>query len=184
MKLAGHTFDEPNKEYCVLPRPDGNDLVFISQAILDYAEFERLCPDPVPPGVIRPGKKREVNTNDPGYLRQVANKAERRIHWIVLTSLKATPELEWETVDMGDPKTWANYLEELKAAHFSAIEIQRIQSSAFIANSLVEGRVQEARENFLRGLEEEANRISSQSTEQDSTPNGQPAKGSESSPVT
>lgn len=178
MKLAGHSFEEPNKEYCVLPR-SGQDVVFVAQAILDYSEFERLCPDPIPPHVIRPGKSKEANLKDPTYLQQVALKAERRIDWIVITSLKATPGLVWETVDFSNPKTWGNYRDELKAAHFSSIEIQRIQSAAFMANSLVEARVQEARENFLRGLAEEAEATSSQPTEQISTPSGERVNASE-----
>lgn len=176
MKLQGHSFDSPNVEYCVLPR--GKDsVVFTAVAILDYDEFEKLCPEPDPPSVIKPGKGKQANYQDPEYLQSMADRSNKRLAWMVLKSLQATEGLVWDTVDMGDHKTWLNYKKELKEAHFSQTEIQRIENAVYTANSLNEARVQEARENFLHGLEEEEKQRSGLHTDQNSSQSGEPANG-------
>lgn len=177
MKLQGHTFEQPNREYCVLPRGEGKPVVFIAEAIIDYDDFETFCPEPKAPEVIKPGGVKETNFKDDGYLQAVANRATRRLAWIVITSLKATPGLEWDTVDFTDCKTWENYKKELKLAKFSHVEIQRIENAVFAANSLNEARVQEARENFLLGLAELEEQSSGHLTEPNSSQSGDPAKG-------
>lgn len=174
MKIEGHTFDRPNTVDCYIPR-NGKVIVFTAQAVLDYDEFDRLCPVPKPPVKILPGGGREPNAKDPTFLISAAQHAERKLAYLVLKSLEATPNLKWDKVDLQDPKTWLRYPQELKAAFFSEVEIQRIQNAVFEANSLSEARIQEARENFLRGKAEEAQDTSSLPSELNSTLNGEPA---------
>lgn len=149
MKLEGYNFEKPNEEVVVIPREE-KDVVFRCSAILDYSEFEAICKPPQPPEVVKPGGKREVNTEDEGFLEQAKKHAERRIHWLILKSLQATPGLEWSTVDMNNPKTWENWREEMRQAYFTDVEIGMVQQGVFSANSLNEERLEEARRNFLQ----------------------------------
>lgn len=154
MKLPGHTFEKPALVYCILPR-DETSVVFICGPVLDYDEYETLCPIPKPPIQIHKGGVKIPDLQDETYLQQVSIRSDTRINYIVLKSLEYTTDLEWETVDMGDPKTWGNYIQELKDCYFTTTEVQRIQNACFEANSLSEARVEEARANFFAGLEEE-----------------------------
>ena len=175
MKLSGHTFDEPAVVYCVLPKDD-NPAVFKCGPVLDYDEYEALCPLPKPPTQIRKGGVKVPDLQDETYLQQVSDRSNQRINYIVLKSLSYTEDLEWETVDMGNPKTWGNYLKELKDCYFTKTEVQRIQNSCFEANSLSESKVEEARANFLAGLEEVKAELSSGPTlAQETTSSGEVA---------
>ena len=175
MKLTGHTFSEPNIEICVIPRADGNDVVFKAQAVLDYDDFEKYCPEPQPPEIRKPGQGLVKNYEDATYLAEMQKRSSYRMAWTILKSLEATEGLKWETIEKDKPKTWENYKKELTESFFSTVEIQRIQNAAFNANALNESRVQEARENFLRGQAEARKDTSGQPTEPNSTPSGKPA---------
>ena len=154
MLLNGEKIEGPNVEVLVLPRGNNRpDVVFHFQAIIDNSPFEKMCPMPQPPVRIMKGGKKDPNFEDAGYKSEVALYHEKRIAWIVLESLKATPGLAWETVKADDHTTWIGYEKELKESGFSYIEVQRIQNSAFSANSLNESLVEEARKSFLLGLE-------------------------------
>jgi hypothetical protein len=158
MKLHGQKIDGPNVEIIVLPRGnDKPDIIFRAQAILDSKEFDKLCPVPEPPGRIMKGGKKELNFNDSAYQAEMRRYADKRVAWMVLESLKATEGLEWETVTLNDHTTWLKYEDELKAAGFSYIEVQRIQNGVFTANCLNEAKVEEARQNFLHGLTDQSN---------------------------
>ncbi len=154
MKLSGHTFDSPSVVYCILPR-DGDSIVFKCGPVLDYDEYEALCPVPKPPIQIHKGGVKIPDLQDATYVQQVSDRSDQRINYIVLKSLSYTEDLVWETVDLKDPRSWGNYEQELKDCYFTAIEVQRIQNACFEANSLSEARVEEARANFFAGLEEQ-----------------------------
>lgn len=153
MKLNGEKVEGPNVEILVIPR-GGNrpDVVFQARAILDSKPFETLCPAPVPPVRIMKGGAREKNFDDPGYKTEMELYNEKRMAWMVIESLKATDGLEWETVKENDHTTWTGFKDELKAAGFSYIEVQRIENCVYAANCLNETKVEEARKSFLRGL--------------------------------
>jgi hypothetical protein len=170
MKLAGQKVEGPNVETIVIPRGgDKKDIVFLARAIMDFDEFNKLCPEPQPPAKIVKGNRKEYNLKDPGYLKGMAAYGEKRIAWIIIQSLKATPDLVWETVDEGNHRTWSNYQKELKDAGFSHFETQRIINGVFAANCLNEARVEEARNAFLLGQEEPASDTNGPSTEPAST---------------
>lgn len=176
MKLTGHTFDEPAVLYCILPR-DEEPVVFMCGPVLDYDEYEELCPLPKPPMQIRKGGVKVPDLSDETYLQQVSFRSDCRINYIVLKSLSYTKDLTWETVDMKNPKTWGNYEQELKDCYFTLTEVQRIQNKCFEANSLSEAKVEEARENFFAGLEEKARESSGQIPEQETTSSGEVVSG-------
>lgn len=158
MKLKGQQLAGANKDFIVIPRQgkEGeNDIVLWAQAIMDYEPFEKLCPTPLPPAKITKGGT-VYNLEDPDYKDSVNRYGDKRMAWIVLESLNLKEnELEWETVKLGDHKTWLLFREEMKNAGFSATEIQRIEVHCYNVNCLTEARLDEARANFQLRVEAE-----------------------------
>lgn len=151
MKIAGKKLDGPSIETVVLPRQDG-DVVIKAQAVLEYDEFEKICPQPEPPEVILKGGEKSYDFEDKNYTEKVQQYATQRTSWMFLKSLEATPDLEWETVNMADPDTWGNYFDELRKA-FSLGEIHRIQEIVMDVNGINQKKIDEATKNFLAGRE-------------------------------
>lgn len=166
MKLNGETLSGPNVEFLVLPRGNGKDIVFKFQAILDTKRFSELVKIPKPGQKMLPGRKMVDDTEDPGFQAQVSDYATLRFHYMVLESIKATEGLTWETVIMDDPSTWGNWETEMKASGFNKQEIQMIQITASAANSLDQGKLDEARARFLASLAEATPAPSSPTVEQ------------------
>lgn len=152
MKLGAIQFDGPNEAILVLPYK-GQTLVFKARAVLDYTKFDALCPVPKPKMVQKPGQKAKPADKDASYIAALEQWGEKRTSWTIIQSLKATPDLQWETVDEEKPETWNNYLQELKAAYFTPTDINRIVGLVFEANSVDENKLVEARERFLAGQE-------------------------------
>lgn len=156
MRMPGVEF-RPNVEKVFIPRPsivvNGTEvpqyLVFNCGVVNDYKEFDKLCPEPKPPGIIKPGGMRDFDYNDGGFLKAREAHQKRRSDWMILQSLKATDQLVWEKVNDLDPDTWHLWKEELAAAHFSEIEIGRILRGVMVANCLDDDRIEEARKHFL-----------------------------------
>ncbi len=151
MKLNGKVVTGVNYEYIVIPRPDG-DLVFKAEAVLDMKPFHDMCPVPKPAKIMLPGGEQKEDMNDATYKAAVSQYSEKRYAFIVISSLKATPTLEWETVQYTDPSTWLNWSEEMKAAKFTTNEINLIQLGVATANSLNQEKLDEARARFLVSL--------------------------------
>lgn len=150
MKINGIEVSRPNRVTLVLPREDGEDIVIIAQAVTDLDRLEELCPAPQPPVSIGKGGEKVQNFADSGYKAQLFQNNLRRLAYLVLKSLEPS-DIEWETVDMDDPGTWVGYVEELKAAGFSQVEINLIGKAAMQANALDEDKLEAARQVFLRG---------------------------------
>ena len=148
MRLKGKKIEGPNREIIAIPRGDGDDIVFIAQAVLEMEPFEKMCPPPIPP--IRKIKGKNIpNLKDKNYEIALDTYATKRMAWMVLTSLEATPELEWETVDVSDSSTWMNFRDELKDAGFSDIEVNRVVAGVVSVNALSEAKIGAARDRFL-----------------------------------
>jgi hypothetical protein len=156
MKYKGKKVKGKNVEIIPIPRPD-EDLIFIAEAVPGWEAFEKLCPEPEPPQILRPGGIKENDVNDPTFKKRAVEHAELRTHWLVLMSLQATPDLEWETVDMNDPATWNNYEKELKEAEFTPLELGRIVRGVMRANALDDDMIEAARQGFLRTREGQGN---------------------------
>jgi hypothetical protein len=153
MKYKGKKIEGKNVEIIPIPRPDG-DVIFIAEAVTDWDEFEKIVPEPEVPMILKPGGIKIEQTNDKNYLKKIEEHNLLRTTWIVLKSLQATSELEWETVNMKDPKTWTNYERELKESGFSPIEIGRIIKGVMAANALDEDMIDAAKADFLAIREE------------------------------
>ena len=161
MKIAGREINGPNKVTLVLPREDEDDIVIVAQAC-NFDEVEEMLVEPEPPVRVVKGEAIK-DFKDAGYLQQLENYNLRRMAYIVLKSL-APSNIEWETVDMQDPKTWLNYNKELQEAGFSTVEINRIGVAVMQANALDEEKLEEARKVFLRGRAAAEKDTSGQST--------------------
>jgi len=151
MKIAGRKIDGPNEVILVIPRGNNEDIVFKAVAVTSFDEFEASCPVPLPPKSITPNGEVE-NRSDSNYQIQLAQREVQRMAWMTLKSLEPS-DIEWETVDMEKPNTWANYNTELQSAGFSTVEINRIGNAVLEANALDEAKLEAARQSFLHGLE-------------------------------
>lgn len=176
MKFANRNNLGPNVEIIVIPRPSyqrpimngdgqpkrdeqGNilmeeipgDIVFKCQAVLDYSEFLALCPEPQPGKIMKRGEtKAQDDFTDPKYHDAINRWSGQRTDWMILKSLEATPDFQWETIDMQKPETWGNYKQEFEKAGFTTIEVGRIiRDGVAAANGLDESKFQEAKKRFL-----------------------------------
>jgi len=152
MKMHGKIISCPKPEVIVIPK-GGVDYVFKAAAILDYAEFDKLCPVPNPPEIVRPGGQKSIDLEDKTYNNQLTAWAVKKNAWMVITSLAATEGLEWETVKAGDPETWPNYLTELRKV-FTDAENDAIYRTVLTACGLDDRKIKEATDRFLAGQAE------------------------------
>lgn len=157
MKMFGKTIEGANEEFIAIPRSTG-DIVFMAKAVLNYDDFEKLCPTPVPPKIMRPGGATTQNTEDPKYIEALNDWAQLKTDYMIITSLRKTDGLEWDTIDYGDSSTWGNYKSELIDSGFSPVEISRIINAVSIACSLNQEKIDEATQRFLAGRVERQNK--------------------------
>lgn len=179
MKINGQRIEGPNRDIVVIPRGEGDDIIFHVEAVLDMEPFEKMCPLPRPPTRKIKGGIDVPQLNDPAYVKAMEAHAEKRVAWLVLKSLEATEGLEWEKVDIDDASTWLLIREELREADFSDVEVNRIIGGAVSVNSLSEVKIQAARERFLRLREEQLNELSSLQDEPNTMQSGEPANVTE-----
>jgi len=175
MRIAGQEIKGPNEELIVIPRGDGQ-IVLKARAVLDYSDFERLCPEPKAPWILKPGGIKEQNFKDVKYIAAMRQRVVKQTYFMFIKSLEATPGLEWETIDMKAPDTWLNFEKELEASGFSAIERNLIQRGVMIANNLDEQKLEEARLRFIQSQAIQVSNGSSPEEEPTTTPSGGPAK--------
>lgn len=175
MKLNGRELKKSNSHLIVIPRVNEEPIVLTAQAVLDYNQFETLCPDPKPPTRMKAGGEKLANYKDPRYILAVESHSRRRMSWLVLESLRlGSPDLTWDTIDYGDPNTWERYEVELRESGFNWAEIGMIVQGCLIANSLDESKIEEARASFLASREVEGSPSSFQEEELSDMPSGEP----------
>jgi len=150
MKINGVQVTQA-EELLVLPRSNGDDIVFRAIPVAITAEFDSKVPMPVPPMIQKKGGKYQDIT-DKEFVKALDLRSGRRFSLMLLRSLEPS-NIEWETVKLEDPGTWDKWEEELKEAGLSEVECNRVVSTVMAANSLDEDKIKEAREAFLRGQE-------------------------------
>ena len=155
MKIHGNKIEGPNEVPIVIPRKSKEDIAFIATAVLDYSDHDKINVAPVSPVKTLPGGVQTPMLQDPKYVEDTQEWALRKTHWMVLTSLEATPGLEWESIDMDDPETWGDYQEEMKEAGLSDTEIGLIMSAVIEACGLDQTKIDLATESFLASREME-----------------------------
>ncbi len=138
----------PVEEVLVLPRGDQR-IVFRATGVGSMEAFNKYCPEPVPPKKLtRDGAV--ADTDEPGYKAAVEGFQRRRMAYIVVHSLTPS-QIEWDTVQLDNPSTWANWEADLKSAGLSDVECGRVLSLVLEANCLDEAKLKKARDLFLRG---------------------------------
>jgi hypothetical protein len=148
MRLKGKKLSAPEPVLIFLPRGEDETIIFKARAVLDMSDFDSLCPRPKPSIRTHKNGTREF-IEDSHYKGRLDAWGTKRTAYMILRSLEATEELEWETVDIHRPDTWENYEKEFKESGFSDVEVQRIISGVLEANSLNESKIEEARRSFL-----------------------------------
>lgn len=177
MRIQGQEIKGPNEELIVIPRGD-SQIVMKARAVLDYTDFEKLCPEPKAPMILRPGGVKEQNFKDVTYVAAVRQRITKQTYYMFIKSLEATPGLEWETINMSDPSTWLNFEKELETSGFSSIERNLITRAVLIANNLDEQKIEEARQRFIQSQAVQVSNGSSQEGEPTTTQSGGPANAS------
>lgn len=177
IKIAGKEVPAAlNEDVLVLPRGD-EAIVIRARALVDIDEFAKLCPDPKPPGKLTKDGW-EPNLNDDTYKKRVEQHNRQRAAYMVLHSLAPT-EIEWETVDIDNPKTWVKWEDELKESGFTNVECNLILQLVMDVNSLNDAKLKAAKDSFLLGLAQVSSEQSSQTSEQSDTPSGEHVSDSE-----
>jgi hypothetical protein len=143
MKIGGKEVTKPQEEVLILPR--GDDCIVIrAQALDNMEEFEKLCPEPTPPGKLT--KDGWVpDPEDKGYRSVIEVYGKKRLAYMVIATLEPS-EIEWTKVDVSNPSTWLGWEQEMRDAGITQIEINRIYQLVIEANSLSEAKLQAARE--------------------------------------
>lgn len=148
MRLNGKKIEGPMVETVVIPR-QSEDLVFKCKAVLDYETFDKLVPEPQPPTITLRNKKPTPDLNDVEYIKAVADRNLKRFQYMILNSILATENLEFETVDVNKPDTWINMEKELKDSGLTPSEIGTLYQGAADANGMNEEKLKEARARFF-----------------------------------
>lgn len=151
MKIAGQQINGVNEDILVLPRKP-QPIVFKGRAVKDFDVFDALRPVPKPPGVLtKQGFK--PDPEDQGYLAQMADHALSRMGYMVILTLEPS-QIEWDTVKADDPTTWINWADDFANAGLTGVEQQRILNFVLEVNALDEKKLEQARADFLRGLDQ------------------------------
>lgn len=152
MRIKGDKITKDNIEIIPIPRPNG-DIIFKAR-VADMDTFDKMYPLPQPFYRVLPGGKQEIDFANPEYQKAVEKHTKMRNNWLILDSLSITPDLQWEKVDMKNPETWDNYMDELKES-FTPSEVNHILAGIYRANVLDEKRIEEARQRFLASQQEQ-----------------------------
>lgn len=152
MKLKGKVPGAPKPRYCVIERED-DQFVFRIDAVLDYTDFDKFCPEPTPPQILKPGGKVFGAPNDPSHLKALEAHGQYKTHWTILKALANTEELEWDEVKLDDPDTWHLYVDEFRSAGLTEGEIAYLVTQIYENLGIDEKKMTEARDRFLRSQE-------------------------------
>ncbi len=157
MKIRGKEIKNNNIHFAVIPRSDGEDVVFMAKPVLSFAVFDALCPQPKPPNItVAATKETRPDVTDKKYLAAMQQYLERRTYWLMITSLRDTEGLEWERVDYNNPDTWSEHIKELEEAGFVPKEINEIHGAVTKANALDDDQITAARMRFLASVQQES----------------------------
>jgi hypothetical protein len=148
MKIKGKKISSIHRETVVFPREEG-DLVFVVSAVIDSTEFEKLCPEPEPPMIMKPGGEQIPDLKDTKYTDALIRRSKLQTSWLLLKSLEATDGLEFEMIDKTNPDTWEKIEDELKDAGLSNIERMQLLQAIMRVNSLDSRYLEEAKKRFF-----------------------------------
>lgn len=177
IKIAGQSVEPGLPEDLIILRPDSkSEIVIRARAFADFDEFHALCPIPEPPGRQERGRGWVPNLDDKTYKQRMHQHGLQRVGWMALQSLY---EIQFETVQSDNPKSWVNWEKELKDSGFTQVECNLMLALVLDVNGLNEAKMSLARDSFLRGQGADQNASSSQTSEQPSMPSGDAVSDSE-----
>lgn len=149
MKVNGKTISGPRTATVVLPYGDGEDfIVFKFRALTSKDDYEAVMPRPQPPKILKPGNVEFFNYQDPDYRARLESWGSMKLDWEFLRSIAITEGLEWATVKMEEPATWANWRKEVEDS-LGIMDFNRMFGGFLEANSLSDEKIEEARSRFL-----------------------------------
>lgn len=152
MKVGGIQILGPKKVTVVLPRPEG-DIPFHFIGVSDGEEFDKMFPEPQPPVTFNVKLQASIKQfNDPKYLERQGQWVQAKTAWFFLKSIEPS-NIEWTTVNLSDPETFANWQADFKNAGFNQAEVNRIYSGFEETNMVSEELMRQARERFLASQE-------------------------------
>lgn len=149
MKIGGVELSGLNEDVLVLPRGNGPSIVFKGKALASYDEFDKLVPAPAVPNILK-GNKSVPDPTDRGYLAQLTQYNIKRFAYLAIQTLKPS-EIEWDSVQMDKPETWAKWVDDL-ASHLSLHEQNQLLDFIYSVNCLSQAKIDAARNAFLAGL--------------------------------
>lgn len=152
MKINGMVFDGPKPQPCVIPVGD-TQIAFMITPVLEDEEFLTLYPRPTPPKGRDNKGKETINVEHPTYLDALGKWGTTRMNWLYLKALERTEGLEWETIKMDDPSTYANLDVELKQAGIPEGYIDALKYRIIQVCGLDPDRIEEATKRFLADRE-------------------------------
>lgn len=156
MKYKGKQIVNNNVQIVVIPRKDEN-IVFHLRPVLNTKRFDDLVKMPEAPSILMAGSSVVTkDTNDAKYKLAMTEYFKLKSAFTFLESISATPDLEWETVNLEDPKTWLNWQSEFEAAEFTESEKLLIFEGVQKANSLNSEYLDEVLNDFLASQVAEA----------------------------
>lgn len=160
MKIKGKKLEPPKPRDVVFPRePEEDSLHFKVQAVLDYDEFEKKCPEPEPPMTRKPGDTQaQPNWDSPQYVKLWAEWSTRQRGWMLLKALSATSDMVFETMSLDDPKSCSQdaFKKELIESGLLPREVNLLIREIHRANAMDESHMEEARKRFLSRSAEES----------------------------
>ena len=138
----------PCETVLVLPR-GREQIVFRASGVRSMDDFHKFCPEPVPPNKLTKDGP-VADTEDEGYRAALSGYYKRHNSYLLIHSL-APSQIEWDTVQIDNPSTWNNWVEDLTNAGLNNVECNLVMNLVMEANSLDEKKLERAREAFLRG---------------------------------
>lgn len=150
MKINGKDIPKQGVEVIVFPRPDG-DIVFKAKPVANFEDFEKLCPQPQPSELLKPGNIRVLDVEHPEYKKALKEWAEKKSNWMLIQSLSATEGLTWDSVNLSDCETWKNFAKELETSGLTPIELSKLFDIVITACGLTQNKIDEATKRFLAG---------------------------------
>lgn len=181
MKINGQAIIPPEPVKIVIPREGSDPVILQAEPIMDWSEFDSLCPAPTPPIEINnKTKQRKKLYNHPRYLQQVEEHSTRRSEYQFIKSLLlGTEGLEFETVQLEDPTTWKNIEDEMRKV-FTEYEYSFILNEVMMIGLPTKERQEEALRLFSERQKVRDQLLSdSLKEEQSIITSGEPANDSE-----
>lgn len=168
MLIDGQKVNIPFKRTIKFPRVEG-DIIFTAVAVPCSDEFDGFCPSPEPPSIKDvKGNLVRIDFDDATYKKQVRAWHISRFDHQVIKSLE---NVQWETVDLKDPKTWGNWRKECVELGLSDTEVISLLNQVIETHQPSNELIEQMRSDFLatQALKTQGQDVLSQDTEPSST---------------